>query len=73
MSSPDSHHDTPVSPRCPRCGGAAGARRLRFEARNPFLTKGKKPEQLTCEDCGLDFERPSDGARDSGRSPWSRP
>ena len=48
----------------------------RAGARNPFLSK-KKPDLLTCEDCGLDFERPSDAARDSGRdsgrSPWSRP
>ena len=61
--------------RCPRCGGVAAARPRR-EVRNPFLTK-KKPELLTCEDCGLDFDRPADSARDSGRdsgrSPWSKP
>jgi hypothetical protein len=51
------------------------ARSRRGEARNPFLAK-KKPQQLTCDDCGLDFDRPDssrDSGRDSGRSPWSKP
>jgi hypothetical protein len=45
--------------------------------RNPFLTTRKRPEQLTCDDCGLDFDTPADSAhdpgRDSGGSPWGKP
>jgi len=73
---PPERSSAPGVVRCPRCGGATSVRARRPEARNPFLTK-KKPDQLTCEDCGLDFEKPADSARDSGRdsgrSPWSKP
>jgi hypothetical protein len=84
VSGSDSPPDAPAPaalPRCPRCGGATSMRRNRAETRNPFLPKGKKPEQLTCEDCGLDFDMPidstresgRDSGRESGRSPWSKP
>jgi hypothetical protein len=46
--------------------------RARREMRNPFLAR-KRPDQLTCEDCGLDFDRPNDAARESARSPWNKP
>ncbi len=62
------------APRCPRCGGACAPRNRRPDARNPFLASKKTSTEVTCQDCGLDFEpgpaRPDSG-RDSGRSPWS--
>jgi hypothetical protein len=61
--------------RCPRCGGACAPRARRPDARNPFLASKKPSHEVTCQDCGLDFEsRPDsrpDSGRDSGRSPWS--
>jgi hypothetical protein len=61
--------------RCPRCGGVCTPRARRPDARNPFLASKKASSEVTCQDCGLDFEpisdpRPESG-RDSGRSPWS--
>ncbi len=64
-SEPPSGQVTGVT--CPRCGGATRVRKPAIK--NPFLTKRSAPELLSCEDCGLDFERPAD----SGRSPWSKP
>jgi hypothetical protein len=40
---------------------------------NPFLSKTKT--EITCEDCGLDFDptsTPVDPLRSSGQSPWSK-
>jgi transcription elongation factor Elf1 len=60
--------------RCPRCGGLARARQRRATAGNPFLSKKKEPSEITCDDCGLDFEPPgAEAATSSKRSPWSRP
>ena len=73
---PPERASTPSVMRCPRCGGVSTVRPRAGGMRNPFLSK-KKPELLTCEDCGLDFEKPTsserDSERESGRSPWSKP
>jgi hypothetical protein len=45
----------------------SGPRRGR-DTKNPFLVSAASRE-ITCEDCGLDF----DPQAESGRSPWSRP
>jgi len=66
----------PETVRCPRCGGACAPRVRRPDARNPFLASKKAPTEVTCQDCGLDFDprgdvqRDSGPGRDSGRSPW---
>jgi hypothetical protein len=63
------------SPRCPRCGGRAEPRRRAPSRLNPFLRTTPPPGQVTCDDCGLDFERPlnaSDASgTDSGKALWS--
>jgi hypothetical protein len=56
-----------TTPRCPRCGGRAEARRRAPSRLNPFLRSAPPPGQVTCDDCGLDFEHPTD----SGKAPWS--
>jgi hypothetical protein len=63
----------PDALRCPRCGGVCTPRARRPDARNPFLASKKASTEVTCQDCGLDFEPGSDrpdSGRDSGRSPW---
>jgi hypothetical protein len=62
-----------VTPRCPRCGGRAEPRRRAPSRLNPFLRSAPPPGQVTCDDCGLDFEHvvnASSGA-DSGKALWS--
>lgn len=54
-------------PRCPRCGGRAEPRRRAPSRLNPFLRSAPPPGQVTCDDCGLDFEH----ATDSSKAPWS--
>jgi uncharacterized protein (DUF983 family) len=54
-------------PRCPRCGGRAEPRRRAPTRLNPFLRSAPPPGQVTCDDCGLDFEH----ASDSTKAPWS--
>lgn len=54
-------------PRCPRCGGRAEPRRRAPSRLNPFLRSSAPPGQITCDDCGLDFEH----ATDSAKAPWS--
>jgi predicted Zn-ribbon and HTH transcriptional regulator len=58
--------------RCPRCGGVSRPH-PRYNARNPFLSK--PATEVTCEDCGLDFEPAavSEPSRPSGKAPWSKP
>jgi hypothetical protein len=56
-----------VTPRCPRCGGVASPRRRAPSRLNPFLRSAPPTGQITCEDCGLDFEH----AADAGKAPWS--
>lgn len=61
-------------PRCPRCGGHAAARRRIPTRLNPFLRSAPPSGQITCDDCGLDFENGTDAgktATDSGKAPWS--
>jgi hypothetical protein len=60
-------------PRCPRCGGVSRPHVRRTHAGNPFLPKVKS--QVTCEDCGLDFDplTPVDTPRSSSASPWDKP
>jgi hypothetical protein len=51
----------------------ARPRRRRSGWANPFLPKTKT--EITCDDCGLDFDpavRPSDPPRSSGHSPWGK-
>jgi hypothetical protein len=54
-------------PRCPRCGGHAAPRRRAPSRLNPFLRSAPPSGQITCDDCGLDFEH----AADSNKAPWS--
>ena len=54
-------------PRCPRCGGRAEPRRRAPSRLNPFLRSAPPAGQITCDDCGLDFEH----ASDSSKAPWS--
>ena len=64
-----------ASPRCPRCGGHAEARRRAPSRLNPFLRTSAPPGQVTCDDCGLDFERAPNGSdasgTDSGKALWA--
>ena len=64
-----------ASPRCPRCGGRAEPRRRAPSRLNPFLRTSAPPGHVTCDDCGLDFERavnPSDASgSDSGKALWA--
>jgi len=62
----------PDAPRCPRCGGVARPHKRRSAWANPFLPRGKS--EITCEDCGLDFEPTSvsDPPRSSGNAPWGK-
>lgn len=74
-----SARDTPEAPappapqRCPRCGGVARPHKRRGAFANPFLPKVKT--EITCEDCGLDFDPQSMDSvpRLSGQAPWSKP
>ncbi len=74
-SSPPGTPPVPDPVRCPRCGGACAPRGRRPDARNPFLASKKTATEVTCQDCGLDFDPRADAGRDSGRdsgrSPWS--
>ena len=54
-------------PRCPRCGGQAAPRRRAPTRFNPFLRSAPPTGQITCDDCGLDFEH----AAESSKAPWS--
>ncbi|MEP7124417.1 MAG: hypothetical protein ABJE95_26045 [Byssovorax sp.] len=59
-------------PRCPRCGGRGEPRRRAPSRLNPFLRTTPPPGQVTCDDCGLDFEHSVDaGGADSGKALWS--
>lgn len=60
-SQPRSSAKGPVIILCPRCGGKSD-KRIRRSFLNPFLSK--VPDEVTCEDCGLDFDPKS------GRGPW---
>lgn len=64
-----------ASPRCPRCGGRAESRRRAPSRLNPFLRTTPPPGQVTCDDCGLDFEGAINAAdasgSDSGKALWS--
>jgi len=65
-----------ASPRCPRCGGRAEPRRRAPSRLNPFLRTSAPPGQVTCDDCGLDFEHVvtvAEGASgaDSGKPLWA--
>jgi hypothetical protein len=64
-----------ASPRCPRCGGRAEPRRRAPSRLNPFLRSAPPPGQVTCDDCGLDFERARNASDtngpDSGKELWS--
>jgi hypothetical protein len=55
------------SARCPRCGGHAEPRRRAPSRLNPFLRQAPPPGQVTCDDCGLDFEL----ASDPGKALWA--
>ena len=52
-----------ATPRCPRCGGHAAPRRRAPSRLNPFLRSAPPPGQITCEDCGLDFEHAAESSR----------
>jgi hypothetical protein len=54
-------------PRCPRCGGQAAPRRRAPNRFNPFLRSAPPSGQITCDDCGLEFEH----ATESSKAPWS--
>ncbi|MFT3765754.1 MAG: hypothetical protein QM820_09585 [Minicystis sp.] len=72
-NTPPSDQPPPEGQRCPRCGGVARPHKRRAAWANPFLSKSKT--EITCEDCGLDFDpaAPSaDASRSSGQSPWSK-
>lgn len=67
------------TPRCPRCGGVARPHRRRNAWANPFLPKAKT--EITCEDCGLDFDpatmadtvkTPPEEPKSAGRTPWHK-
>lgn len=73
-SVPPPDNPPPDDARCPRCGGIARQRKRRGGWANPFLPKAKI--EITCEDCGLDFDpaqRLSDAPRSSGQAPWGKP
>ncbi len=66
-SNPDSvpTSDRPEPRRCPRCGGRGGPRKRGWAIKNPFLAKTSQSE-LTCDDCGLDYED-----SEQSRAPWA--
>lgn len=72
-----SARETPEAPakettaRCPRCGGASRPHKRQRAFGNPFLPKAKS--EITCEDCGLDFDPAEvEAARASGQSRWGK-
>jgi hypothetical protein len=62
-----------ATPRCPRCGGRAEPRRRAPSRLNPFLRSTPPPGQVTCDDCGLDFEHIVNATEggDAGKALWS--
>jgi hypothetical protein len=64
---PSTSAGDPAPTLCPRCGGVSLPRRRQPNRLNPFLGQSPPAGQVTCEDCGLDFEL----ATPSAKGPWS--